>query len=181
MKPKYIETKRLKLRIFTPEIQKYIFKHYSDPQLMEYHGFSTSEELEREKDKFTGGYTTYRTSFLSFHLIRKDNDKLIGYGGYHNWFAEHQRSEIGYHIMNEEDKKQGFMSEAIETIIAYGFEEMKLNRIEAWVSPTNMPSLAIMNKFNFKQEGLSKQHWMVDGKLDDSMIFALLLEDYLHQ
>mgnify|MGYP000377364646 CR=1 FL=1 len=178
MKPTYIETSRLKLRIFTPEIQKYIFEHFSDKELMEYHGFKEITELEREKEKYEGGYTTYRTSFLSFHLIRKDNNQLIGYGGYHNWFAEHQRSEIGYHIIDEKDKGQGFMSEAITAIIKYGFEEMKLNRIEAWVSPMNIPSLAIMKKFNFTQEGLLKQHWLVDGKLDDSAIFALLKEDY---
>ena len=133
MNPVYLETKRLKLRIFTPEIQQYIFANYSDKMIMSYLGLKNESELAQEKMKFGGGYTTHRTSFLSFHMLRKDTSELIGYDGYHNWFAEHQRSEIGYHIINEEDKRQGFMSEAIDTIIKYGFNEMKLNRIEAWV------------------------------------------------
>lgn len=66
------------------------------------------------------------------------------------------------------------MSEALKAIIPYGFSELKLNRIEALVAPGNVPSIRLMQKNNFIQEAVLKQHYFHEGKFDDSLMFALL-------
>jgi ribosomal-protein-alanine N-acetyltransferase len=175
----FIETERLLLRKLTAQQYKHLFKTYTDAELMAFFGFETEEQLLKEKVKFTDGNTTYRMSFVLFHLIEKTSNKNIGGCALHNWYAEHYRAELGYHILSEEDKRKGYMKEAVSAIVKYGFNQMKLNRIEALISPTNEASLKIVYSLNFVKEGLLRQHYSYHGKLDDSILFSLLKEDYI--
>ena len=70
------------------------------------------------------------------------------------------------------------MSEAIVSIVNYGFHNMNLERIEAFVSPNNMPSIKLLKRIKFKEEGLLKHHYFDNNKMDDSIIFALLRFEY---
>ena len=56
------------------------------------------------------------------------------------------------------------MTEAIIPILDYGFEQMKLQRLEAMISPENPASLCLFKKLNFKEEGHLREHYIVDGK-----------------
>jgi ribosomal-protein-alanine N-acetyltransferase len=171
-------TDRLILREYTSEVQKFIFENYTDEELKSFLGLQTDEELAVEKSKYQGGYTTYRISFLFFQLIEKESQRVIGNAGFHNWYAEHRRAEIGYRLTFETDKNKGYMSEALKFIIHYGFEIMNLNRIEAIIAPYNIPSQKLVINHKFVQEGYLHQHFYWEEKFDDSMLFALLREDY---
>ena len=68
------------------------------------------------------------------------------------------------------------MSEAI--IVNYGFRNMGLERIEAFVEPNNTPSIKLLKKMSFKKESLLKQHYFYNNRMEDSIVFALLKSDY---
>jgi ribosomal-protein-alanine N-acetyltransferase len=70
------------------------------------------------------------------------------------------------------------MSEAIVPILNYGFNNMNLERIEAFVSPNNTPLIKLLTKMKFKKEGLLKHHYFDKNKMDDSIVFALLKSEY---
>ncbi len=72
---------------------------------------------------------------------------------------------------------KGYMSEAIEEIIRFAFKDLDLYRIEAAVMPKNTKSIAVMNRFNFVQEGYSKGYLEINGKREDHLRFALINED----
>lgn len=169
----YIETERLLLRPYSPDIMQTIFTTYSDNEIMRFLGLENEEALKQEKAKFKGGYTTYRISFCGFHLINKTDHCVMGLCGFHNWYAEHFRSEFGYALLHDSFKRKGFMKEAIAPILQYGFNEMNLNRIEAFASPTNTPSIRLLEHFGFEKEGLLKQHFFKNGVLEDSAVYAL--------
>lgn len=173
-----ISTKRLILRLITPEVFDYIFEYYSDEQLMEFLHCEDITALEKEKSRYQKGFTMFNKSFLFFHILEKTTEKMIGWCGFHTWYFEHDRAEIGYILYADGFKGNGLMSEAIIPIIKYGFEEMNLNRIEAFVGPENVPSLKLMHKMNFVQEGYLRQHYKKNGVIEDSVVFSLLKEDY---
>jgi ribosomal-protein-alanine N-acetyltransferase len=54
------------------------------------------------------------------------------------------------------------MTEAVSSIIDYGFNKLNLHRIEALVGSNNIPSLKIMENHNFTKEGLLRQHYVAD-------------------
>ena len=118
-------------------------------------------------------------SFLYFHLLEKHTNSVIGWCGYHTWFTQHRRAEIGYVLNDDSNKGKGYMKEALPAVLKYGFEKMDLHRIEALVAPGNIPSLKLLQHTGFTHEGLLRQHYMKNSLLEDSAIFSLLCHEYI--
>jgi ribosomal-protein-alanine N-acetyltransferase len=173
-----IETERLLLRKFTPETYAYLFNNYPEQDIRRELGAETDEAYFKEKQKYEGGYTTYRLSILRFQLVDKSSGQIIGSCGYHNWFADHWRAELGYELTNDAFKRKGLMTEAIKEVIPYGFNIMNLNRIEAFVFPHNIPSVKLVENNGFIREGLLHQHFYYNGVMEDSIVFGLLRESW---
>lgn len=54
------------------------------------------------------------------------------------------------------------------------FNEYKLHRIEDTVMPKNIASLKVLEKLNFKNEGLSKKYQKINGRWEDHIHMVLL-------
>ena len=173
-----LETERLILKILTPDMITHLFENYSDAVIMKHLGLTNEEELIKEREKSEGGYKTYDRSILSFLLVLKSNDETIGRGGFHNWYKIHRKAELGYALNDGAHKRNGYMTEAVTAILAYGFGTLNLNRVEACVGPDNKASLSIIKKNRFTQEGHLRQHYIRDGVIQDSLVFSLLKEEY---
>lgn len=189
-----LETPNLILTGLTPTDMAFIFENHSKEEIMKFLGHRSEEEYELEAYKNKNGYASYNRTFLLFLLTDKTSNEIIGRCGIHNWNKDHRRAEIGYHLAGDQFKRKGFMSEALEAIIEFGFNTLNLNRIEALVSPFNVPSLRLLEKNGFLKEGALKQHYYVaidpladkysasnisENGFVDSLIFGLLKEDYL--
>lgn len=177
--PTCLHTARLTLRELRPERWRAVHQTFSEAELIAFFGIQNEKELEEERRRFGEGLAGYRRSFVSFHLIEKATACVIGACGFHTWHLRHARAEIGYSITDESRKWQGFMQEAMPAVIQYGFEEMRLNRIEAFVGPTNTPSLKLVERMGFTQEGIMREHYCRDGQTEDSIVFALLRREWL--
>ena len=173
-----LATTRLQLRLLTPALRAHIFNNCDDEAIKYWLGLSSDEALQVERAKHLGGMTSYNRSFLLFQLIERESGRLIGNCGLHNWFDEHHRSEIGYVMNDDNDKQKGYMTEALEAILAYGFNVLKLHRIEAMIGTANIASQKLVTHFHFKKEVLLKEHFYRNGKYEDSMVFALLKSEY---
>lgn len=173
-----IITPRLILRPLTPETYGEVFTKYSEEELKLFFGCKTDEELAEERKKYDQGLQMYRKSLLMFHIIEKETEKVIGWCGYHTWYLPHNRAEIGYVLTDETSKRKGYMKEALPYIIDYGFDRMNLHRIEAMVGPDNQASLRLVKGLGFVEEGLLREHYFIDGKFYDSLVFSLLKKEY---
>lgn len=178
MEVEELTTSRLKLRKLTPEVFDYIYRDLSKKQQIEFLGLNSEAELEAEKNKYTEGLSTYNKKFLYFQLLEQKSRKIIGWCGYHIWYLDHKRAEIGYGLFEADCKRKGLMSEAIVPIIEYGFKQMKLNRIEAFIDPTNQASIKLINKLNFVKEGLLREHYCENNKIEGSIVYSLLRKEY---
>ncbi len=173
-----LTTNRLKLRKLTPEVFDYIYQDLSEAEQIAFLGLHSSQELAIERAKYKEGLWTHNKKFLYFQVLAKENGKIIGWCGYHTWYLDHDRAEIGYGLFADADKGKGLMSEAIIPIIAYGFNEMGLNRIEAFISPENIASNKLVQKMNFVKEGQLRQHYRDNNRIDDSLVYSLLSSEY---
>lgn len=172
-----LETENLTLRKITPDVYAFVFSDYDDTALKSFFGFSTDEELDKEKDKFQKGMTTYNRSFVNFQIIDRETKAIIGACGYHTWYFEHARAEIGYALNDDSYKGKGVMTEVLTAVIAYGFTKMNLNRIEAFIGPKNEASLRLVMKHHFTREGHLRKHYCKNGVMEDSLVFSLLKDE----
>jgi [ribosomal protein S5]-alanine N-acetyltransferase len=173
-----LTTNRLSLRKITLDVFDFVYQNYSDNELIPFLGLNNQEELEKEKSKYKNGLCTFNKSFLYFQLIDKNSDKIIGWCGYHTWYLDHARAEIGYGLFDDNFKNKGIMTEAINVILDYGFTIMKLHRIEAFIGTNNIPSLQLVKKFEFINEGVLRSHYFKNNIMEDSVVFSLLKEEF---
>jgi ribosomal-protein-alanine N-acetyltransferase len=173
-----LPTKRLLLREMTPEVYSHVFNNYPDEELKDFFGLRSDEALDQKKQTWQNGLTMFNKSFLYFHLLKKDSRENIGWCGFHTWYVQHYRAEIGYTLTIETERRNGFMKEALPEIVRYGFEQMQLHRIEAFIGPANIPSLKLVQSLGFIQEGHLREHYFKDGKIEDSVVFSLLKTEF---
>jgi ribosomal-protein-alanine N-acetyltransferase len=60
------------------------------------------------------------------------------------------------------------MSEAVTFILNYGFEDLKVSKIEAFTNKNNLNSIQLLQKFNFALKVNRK-----DEKYPENLIFEL--------
>jgi len=70
---------------------------------------------------------------------------------------ENNRAELGYWLA-EKFWNKGFTTEAVQTILKFGFEQLKLNKIVAVYLTTNQASGKVMIKNGMIKEGEFKDH-----------------------
>lgn len=172
-----ITTERLHLRAATPADAKDMLLYLSDPEVMEYTGMEPFQTTEDVLDEIRW----YRSlveegSGIRWGITHKETGKMIGSCGFHNREPKHFRAEIGYELSREYWGK-GIASEALQAVVRYGFDHLRLERIEALIEPENEPSLRLVEKNGFLREGLLRHYEYGRGKFDDLYMYSILKED----
>jgi len=170
-----MQTKRLFLRERTIEIRKKLLSLPLEEQLT-FIGVDENR-LKLELSRIEKGLTSWKQDYKMWDLILLETNEVVGDCGFHSWYINHQRAELGYGL-KEEYRGLGIMSEALKAVLDFGFNEMDLNRIEAFISPTNTPSRKLVERYGFTLEGLHRQHYKVGDLIDDSVSYGLLKKDY---
>ena len=91
-------------------------------------------------------------------------------------FANQSKAETGYWL-GAAYQGQGLMAECLNAVVGYGFGTMGLHRIYARTSVGNTPSIAMLKKVGFVQEGILRQDDGRDGYWDDTALMAILKSD----
>lgn len=79
--------------------------------------------------------------------------------------------QLGY-WMGEKFAGHGLMQDAVRTLCNFGFEQLKLHRLEAACIPSNLRSIRVLEKNEFEREGLLKSYLKIDGRWQDHLLFA---------
>jgi RimJ/RimL family protein N-acetyltransferase len=94
--------------------------------------------------------------------------------------ADHRRGELGYWI-GKPFWGNGYAKEAGRRVVAYGFEELELNKIEAAAFFTNPASWHVMRKIGMQQEGIKRQHIIKWAIPEDVVFYGIRRSDYCRQ
>jgi ribosomal-protein-alanine N-acetyltransferase len=84
---------------------------------------------------------------------------------------------LGYYL-GAKYAGQGYMSEAIQLMLKYAFEDLKLHRLEANIQPDNIASLKLVKKAGFIREGYSRRYLKICGRWRDHERWAVIAEDW---
>lgn len=113
-----------------------------------------------------------------FGIFRKSDGAYVGVVSLMDISREvFQNAYLGYHIFNM-FWGQSYAYESAQAVIKYGFNTLKLHRIEAGIEPKNKRSIALAKRLKMNYEGLSKRRLFLGGKWIDLKLFVALSEDY---
>lgn len=173
-----IETERLVLRKVTEDDADSLLAYLSDEAVTHHMGLTPFVSKEDALDEI-GWYNSIfeKATGIRWGITVKAEDPVIGSCGFLNLSKKHHRAEIGFELSKEHWGK-GIASEALQAVVAYGFTQLDLNRIEALVEPTNVPSQNLLERNSFVREGLLRNYEFTCGKFDDLYMYSLLKREF---
>ncbi|WP_027475071.1 GNAT family N-acetyltransferase [Curvibacter gracilis] len=170
-----LHTSRLNLREIVESDAENIRQIHGDAEYMRWFGSDPVLDLEGAK-KLIATFASWRKEPVSgarWAIELRGQPGLIGTCGLFRWNRNWRSCIIGYEIAPAHQGR-GYVKEAANAIIAWGFREMQLNRIEAQVHPDNAASIALLEAFGFPQEGRQREVGYWAGRHHDLLQYALL-------
>lgn len=174
-----IETERLILREHLNADAKALFALRSNKEVMRYIDRENPKDIEETEAKIRlvhEGFNS-RISIAWVIALKENPDEMIGEIGYYRTNLDNYRAEVGYMLQSNFWRK-GIISEALNRVLTFGFQEMKLHSISANINPGNDASRQILLKHGFQKEAYFKEDYYFRGEFLDSEIYGLLNRDW---
>lgn len=169
-----LETERLVLRRMRPTDAEDALKNLSDPEVVRHVPLGACQNLNEARaflQNFLDHYAARRVAPWGVNL--KANGRHIGVCGYENWGPNSDRAEMGF-LFGREFWGQGYAYEAAKAAIAFGFETMRLNRIEARTVPENLAAQHLLERLGMTYEGTLRENMRWKGAYHDMRMYSLL-------
>ena len=87
-----------------------------------------------------------------------------------------QAGTLGY-WMGAEHARQGYMREAILSLVHHAFTTLDLSRIEAACLPENAASRGVLEACGFKYEGVAQSYLQINGRWRNHVLYSNLRHD----
>ena len=115
--------------------------------------------------------------FSMFSVIEKVSDEWIGRVG--PWMPDGwPGTEIAWGTVRSRCNR-GYATEAAAAMLAFGFDELGLNRIHAAHLSRNPASGKVMKKAGMVLEGTARQDAIKWGRYEDLVSYGILREDWI--
>lgn len=110
-------------------------------------------------------------------VVLKENEELIGSISL-SIDRINKNAELGYWI-GKPFWGNGYCTEAAREMLAYGFGELQLNRINAHHFKRNPASGKVLEKIGMKYEGCMRQHVKKWDAFEDILLYGILRGEFL--
>ena len=176
----FLETERLIIRSLNendiPSLQNYYRRNRQFLQPWEphrdeiYYSWESLKKmifLEKVEEK-------NRKAYRGYIFLKEKQRNIIGFAGLTNIHYSYDFSgRIGYKL-DKDHTNRGFMTEALTSLIHFGFYKLSLHRLESHVMPANISSQRVLEKLNFQKEGYNFQFRKINGIWEDHILYALV-------
>ena len=175
-----IESSRVRLRHIENADIDSLYDIFSDAEAMRFFGSPPFAERADAVNYLADINENFQKKTLfQWGIALNSDNKIIGTSTIFSVDERNRRAEIGY-ALNREFWGKGYITEALNSLFRFAFEELKLHRIEADVDPRNNASIKILEKFGFQKEGYLRERWIVQGEMQDAFFYGLLKSDLKH-
>jgi len=162
------------------EDAEWLFKNVTSPEVKSMLSNAHLDTMTIEKEKKwvkSQANNRRKKKEINFIILDKKTGDLAGACGFNMINSSLKYGIIGFWVA----KKfwgRGFATEVTRLLIRYGFETLKLNRIEAECLTINKGSIKAQERAGLKREGLLKERARYKGKPYDEYINAILKKEW---
>jgi RimJ/RimL family protein N-acetyltransferase len=86
----------------------------------------------------------------------------------------HGTAQLGISVDDATMHGKGYGTDAVRTLVGYGFRVLNLRRVWLRVDADNAPAIASYRKAGFVEEGRLREHTWRDGAYRDGLVMAVL-------
>ncbi len=173
-----LESARLLIRLVTEADLPALLVVNSDDAVTRYLPYASWRGIEDARSWYTRMRGLQAAgSALQFALLERRSGTAIGSCLLFRYEQSSARAEIGY-VLGRAHWGQGYMREALRSLIDCAFGELALRRLEAEVDPRNTPSARLLTKLGFTAEGLLRERWLTRGEPCSVTVYGLLQREW---
>ena len=145
-----LSTDRLLLRKFAIGDAEDMFEYASEPDVSRFVPWESHNTIKDTYEFLNLIDKQYQEGKIAPWAIEfKQTKKVIGTIDFVAWSPMHSRAELGFILSKDR----------------WGFNKMKVNRIEAPCMVENSQSQRVLQKIEMKLEGVSREKYFIKGKL----------------
>lgn len=174
-----IETERLILRPLRLDDASAMYNNWaSDDEVSQYVTWPTHANLQETQELLASWVKAYQEDdFYTWGMEIKATGQLIGTFAFVGFSDRDQVAELGY-CLGKDWWNQAYTTEAGQAILAFGFNQVGLNRIQAVHDVRNPASGRVMEKLGMTLEGVIRQARLVKGQFVSINLYGLLAQDW---
>jgi ribosomal-protein-alanine N-acetyltransferase len=178
-----LETERLILREFRDEDAQAVFDIYSRDDVTLYLNSETMQSLEEAREKVANRIDLFRRGRgMRWALVPKDHgDVSVGSCGFYLLNRRWASCETGYEL-HPHWWRRGIMTEAMTAILNFAYSQrffFPLNRVQALTYQHSQPSIGLLRKLGFRNEGIRREYAYWKGQFHDLRCFSLLRREWM--
>lgn len=144
-----LTTDRLTLRQLVTDDEQEIFVLRSDSEINKYLDRQPSTAIEDARNFIhMVNENIHKNDSLYWTITLGNRNILVGTICLFSFSDENSKCEIGYELLTT-FQGQGIMKEAVEKVMDYAFNTIKIKQIEASLHRDNQPSIKLLEKLSF--------------------------------
>lgn len=130
------------------------------------------DKVRREHEELAKKDDYYR-----YYVFDRKTGAIVGQVDFDVFLrSTHQFANFGYQIYNRY-WGHGYGREAAKLGLRIGFQQLKLNRLEAAINLDNKKSVRLAKLIGMRREGVKKRYWYEDGQWVDHLVYVANPED----
>lgn len=175
-----LKSGRLKLRLIDAFDLEHIHALNCIAEVDHYNTLGIPTNLDETKSIFTSlinDNSLDKKTKYTFAIENRKNHTFMGMFGFNLDREKYQSGEIWYKL-RPEFWGQGYATEAVELVIGFGFNDLKLHRIHAGCAVENIGSIRVLEKIGMRQEGRALKTLPLKTGWSDHFNYALLRDEY---
>jgi [ribosomal protein S5]-alanine N-acetyltransferase len=176
-----IITNRLKIRELSLGDIDHIHSLHSTPETDRFNTLGIPESIQTTEkllaEWLTAQDTLPRTSYV-FYIELKDSSQFIGLIALNLREFKYRSAEVWFKLSFLYWGK-GYGTEALTSILDFGFHELNLHRIEAGCAVENSGSIRMLEKAGMAKEGTKRKILPIRGEWEDAYSYAILEEEFI--
>ena len=151
----------------------YSYAYLTDPETIENTSFDI-QNMETMLQRIADHQKQFKEKKrIGWVIEDTDTGESIGEISCFDIDLDSEKGEIGY-FLGKSYWSQGIMSQVLEAVLKYLFQDLKIHRLEAVVIKENIESRRLLEKNMFKQKGILKKHKYCRDELRDFVMYARL-------
>lgn len=171
-----LETDGLRLEQLGPEHFDGTWALLADEESMRLTG--THQRFEAEAIRERLGGLVGRDDRADWAVIRKADDRFLGEAVLNELDAANGVMNFRIALFGSDALGKGYGTQATKAVVAYGFDAVRLHRIELGVFAFNPRAQRAYEKAGFVREGVRREVLLWDGERYDDIVMSILRSDY---
>lgn len=177
--PVILEGRHVRLEPLSREHQAALCEAGSDPATFRWFPSAVAGEAGMRDYIESGLRDLAAGSALPFVIRQRVDGRIVGATRFTAFEPLHRRAEIGWTWLQASARRTPVNTECKRELLAHGFEQLGLDRIEFKTDSRNAASRAALARIGATEEGTFRNHMrMPDGSVRHSVWFSIIREEW---